>query len=41
MLARDAPVNAVSLAEKKAETSKQKMTIETVIQSNLFHPDSG
>jgi hypothetical protein len=41
MLARDAPVSAVSLAEKKAETSRQAMTIEMVIQSKLFHPDSG
>ena len=39
MLAREAPVSAVSLAAKKAETSRQAMTMETVIQSKLFHPD--
>ena len=39
MLAREAPVSAVSLAEKKAETNRQPMTIERVSQSNLFHPD--
>jgi len=37
MLAREAPVSAVSLAEKKAETNRQPMTIERVSQSNLFH----
>src|ERR1700730_14328170 len=40
MLAREAPVSAVSLAEKKAETRRQAMTMEKVIQSKLFHPDS-
>ena len=35
MLAREAPVSAVSLAEKKAETSRQAMTMEKVIQSNV------
>src|ERR1700720_4771139 len=33
MLARDAPVSAVSLAEKKAETNRQPMTMENVSQS--------
>src|ERR1700737_3141562 len=33
MLARDAPVSAVSLAEKNAETSRQPMTMENVSQS--------
>jgi hypothetical protein len=33
MLARDAPVSAVSLAEKKAETNRQAMTMENVSQS--------
>src|SRR3984957_2022516 len=33
MLARDAAVNAVSLAEKNAETNRQAMTIENVNQS--------
>src|ERR1700684_272908 len=33
MLARDAPVSAVSLAAKKAETRRQKTTTENVIQS--------
>src|SRR5476651_2430956 len=33
MLARDAPVSAVSLAEKKAEISRQPMTMENVSQS--------
>src|SRR3954466_11607670 len=33
MLARDAPVSAVSLAEKKAEKNRQAMTIENVSQS--------
>src|SRR4051794_28230845 len=35
MLAREAPVSAVSLAAKKAETSRQAMTIEKVNQSIL------
>ena len=39
MLAREAPVSAVSLAEKKAETRRQAMTMEKVIQSNLGHPE--
>jgi hypothetical protein len=33
MLARDAPVSAVSLAEKNAETSSKIMTMESVSQS--------
>src|ERR1700744_3676147 len=33
MLAREAPVSAVSLAEKNAETSRQPITIESAIQS--------
>ena len=33
MLAREAPVSAVSLAEKNAETSRQAMTMEKVSQS--------
>src|ERR1700753_755105 len=33
MLARDAAVSAVSLAEKNAETRRQAMTMENVIQS--------
>src|SRR5471030_1897527 len=33
MLARDAPVSAVSLAEKNAETNRQAMTTEGVNQS--------
>ena len=33
MLAREAPVSAVSLAAKNAETSRQAMTMENVIQS--------
>jgi hypothetical protein len=33
MLARDAPVSAVSLAEKNAETRRQPMTMENVSQS--------
>src|SRR5215469_9705532 len=33
MLAREAPVRAVSLAEKNAETSRQAITIERSIQS--------
>ncbi len=33
MLARDAPVSAVSLAAKNAETSRQAMTIENANQS--------
>src|SRR3981081_4076999 len=33
MLAREAPVSAVSLAEKKAETRRQAMTMENVSQS--------
>src|ERR1700689_4572902 len=32
MLARDAPVSAVSLMEKNAEISRQKMTMENVSQ---------
>src|SRR6195952_3878469 len=39
MLAREAPVSAVSLAEKKAETTRHAITIERVNQSNLCHPD--
>ena len=39
MLAREAPVSAVSLAEKKAETTRQPMTMDNVNQSNLFYPD--
>jgi len=33
MLARDAPVSAVSLAEKNADTSRQAMTMENASQS--------
>src|SRR3984893_15002604 len=33
MLAREAPVSAVSLAEKNAETKRQPMTMESVTQS--------
>jgi hypothetical protein len=33
MPAREAPVSAVSLAEKNAETRRQAMTIENVSQS--------
>src|SRR5712671_6631627 len=33
MLARDAPVSAVSLAAKNAETRRQPMTMESVTQS--------
>jgi hypothetical protein len=33
MLARDAAVSAVSLAEKNAETSSKAMTMENVSQS--------
>jgi len=36
MLARDAPVSAVSLAEKNAETKRQIRTMETVNQSIVF-----
>jgi hypothetical protein len=38
MLAFEAPVSAVSLAAKKAETNRQAITMEKVIQSNLGHP---
>src|SRR5882762_6839038 len=37
MLARDAPVSAVSLAEKNAETRRQAMTIENVSQSMTWY----
>jgi hypothetical protein len=33
MLAREAPVSAVSLAEKNAETKRQTRTIENASQS--------
>jgi hypothetical protein len=33
MLARDAPVSAVSLAEKKAEIKRQAVTMENASQS--------
>jgi len=33
MLAREAPVSAVSLAEKNAEKNRQAMTMENVSQS--------
>jgi hypothetical protein len=35
MLARDAPVSAVSLAEMKAEKKRQAMTMENVSQSMM------
>jgi hypothetical protein len=35
MLARDAPVSAVSLAEKNAEIKRQPMTMETLSQSMM------
>src|SRR5271169_4115042 len=37
MLARDAPVSAVSLAAKNAETRRQTMTTANVIQSMMRH----
>src|SRR5882757_3163217 len=37
MLARDAPVSAVSLAEKNAETRRQAMTMENVSQSMTWY----
>src|SRR5215218_5072080 len=35
MLARDAPISAVSLAAKNADTKRQTMTIENAIQSMM------
>jgi hypothetical protein len=38
MLAREAPVSAVSLAAKKAETRRQRRTTEKATQFKLLHP---
>src|SRR5882724_8286441 len=38
MLAREAPVSAVSLAAKNAETRRQPTTMEKVIQFKSDHP---